>query len=60
MKYPIAIAAAMVAVAPALAPAEKIELKYLTAWDNRVQGTNLIGYAFGKKVEAATEGRLRL
>ena len=52
MKFRIAIAAAaIVAVAPALASAEKkISLKYLTAWDDRVQGTKLIGYAFGKKV----------
>lgn len=62
MKFRTAIAAAaVVAVAPSLAAAEKkISLKYLTAWDDRVQGTKLIGYAFGKKVEAATKGRIKV
>ena len=62
MKIRTAIAAAaVVAVAPTLASAEKkISLKYLTAWDDRVQGTKLIGYAFGKKVEAATKGRIKI
>lgn len=61
MKIRIAIAsAAILAVAPTLASAEKIKLKYLTAWDDRVQGTILIGYAYGKKVKEATDGRITM
>ncbi len=60
IRYPAA-AAVLAAAVPALSPAaaaDKITLKYLTAWDNRVQGTELIGYAYGKRVEKATNGRI--
>ena len=35
-------------------------LKYLTAWDNRVQGTPKIAYKFGDMVKAATNGRITM
>ena len=56
----ITIAAAAFAVAlPTVATAaDKITIKYLTAWDNRVQGTPKIAYRFGDMVKKATNGRI--
>ena len=57
----VAIAAAALAVAlPTAAVAKKMTLKYLTAWDNRVQGTPKIAYKFGDMVKAATKGRITM
>ncbi|MEE2722225.1 MAG: TRAP transporter substrate-binding protein DctP [Pseudomonadota bacterium] len=55
----VTIAAAVLAVAlPTAASAQKITIKYLTAWDNRVQGTPKIAYRFGDMVKKATNGRI--
>ena len=55
------LAAAAVAVTlPATASAQNITLKYLTAWDKRVQGTPKIAYKFGDMVKKATNGRISM
>ena len=52
-------AAALAVVLPGGATAaDKITIKYLTAWDNRVQGTPKIAYRFGKMMEKETNGRI--
>lgn len=53
-------AAAVVAVAPTLASAQKISLKFLTAWDDRVQATKLVAYELGDMVKKATDGRIQM
>lgn len=54
----IAVAGAL--AAPSIASAQNITLKYLTAWDNRYQGTGFIAYDFGKMVSEATDGRIKM
>ena len=52
-------AAALAVVLPSVATAaDKITIKYLTAWDKRVQGTPKIAYKFGEMVNKATNGRI--
>jgi TRAP-type C4-dicarboxylate transport system substrate-binding protein len=53
-------AAAMAIALPTAASAKNITLKYLTAWDDRVQGTPKIAYAFGETVKKATNGRITM
>lgn len=62
MKSRYAFLAAMVAAAavPAVASAQKITFKYLTAWDDRLPATHLIAYRFGKMVKEATDGRIEM
>ena len=56
----IAAAALAIVLPSAATAADKITLKYLTAWDNRVQGTPKIAYKFGDMVKAATNGRITM
>lgn len=39
--------------------AQDTTFKYLTGWDQRFPGTPLIAYEFGKKLETATNGRMK-
>jgi TRAP-type C4-dicarboxylate transport system substrate-binding protein len=56
----VALAAAALAVAlPTAASAQKITIKYLTAWDKRYEGTPMIAYDYGKMVEEASDGRIK-
>lgn len=56
----VALAAAAFAVAlPAVASAQTVTLKYLTAWDKRYEGTPMIAYDYGKMVEEASDGRIK-
>ena len=53
------VAAALAVALPTVATAaDKVTIKYLTAWDNRVQGTPKIAYRFGDMVKKATNGRI--
>ena len=59
-RYGALAAAALAITIPTAASAQKITLKYLTAWDNRYPGTPIIAYDFGKKLEEATKGRIKV
>jgi TRAP-type C4-dicarboxylate transport system substrate-binding protein len=52
-------AAAMAIALPTAASAKNITLKYLTAWDNRGQQTQ-IAYKYGDMVKEATNGRITM
>tara|TARA_R110000787_G_scaffold64286_1_gene145295 strand:+ start:109 stop:1125 length:1017 start_codon:yes stop_codon:yes gene_type:complete len=54
-----AMAVAGLIVAPSVVSAQNITLKYLTAWDNRYEGTPMIAYSFGKMLEEASKGRIK-
>ena len=57
----VAIAtAALALVLPTAAMSQNITLKYLTAWDNRYEGTPIIAYDYGKMVEEASKGRIKI
>jgi len=58
----LALLASAVAVAlpTAVAAEKKITLKYLTAWDSRAKQTQMVAYAFGKRVSKATNGRIEM
>jgi TRAP-type C4-dicarboxylate transport system substrate-binding protein len=61
LRHVILAAAAAAIVMPAAASAqEKMTLKFLTAWDKRVQGTPKIAYRFGDMIKAATNGRITI
>ena len=53
-------AAVLAAVSPVAASAQNITLKYLTAWDNRFEGTSMMAYEYGKMVSKATDGRIKM
>ena len=53
-------AAALAIMLPSAASAQKMTLKFLTAWDKRVQGTPKIAYRFGDMIKAATDGRITM
>lgn len=55
----IAVAAA-VALLPAAASGQEVTLKMLTAWDNRSPGTPILGYQYGKNLEKASKGRIKV
>ena len=55
----LGLAVLMVAL-PTATSAQKITLKYLTAWDNRAKQTRVIAYEFGKRVAKATNGRITM
>ena len=55
-----AAAAAVLVLAPSITSAQKITLKYLTTWDDRVQGTKLVAYQFGDMVKTAINGRIQM
>ena len=52
-------AAALAITLPTAAAAQNITLKYLTAWDNRGQQTQ-IAYKYGDMVKEATNGRISM
>ena len=45
---------------PTVASAQKITIKYLTAWDSRAKQTQVLAYDFGKRVEKETSGRISM
>lgn len=51
-------AAAAAIILPSAASAQKVSLKFLTAWDDRVAGTPMIAKRLGKMVEEETKGRI--
>jgi TRAP-type C4-dicarboxylate transport system substrate-binding protein len=59
LHHVILAAAAMAIALPTTASAQNITLKYLTAWDNRGQQTQ-IAYKYGDMVKEATNGRITM
>ena len=55
----LAAAALAVALPAAATAADKVTIKYLTAWDKRYEGTPIIAYDYGKMVEEATNNRIK-
>ncbi|MEK9726185.1 MAG: TRAP transporter substrate-binding protein DctP [Rhodospirillaceae bacterium] len=55
----ICAAVAATLVLPAAASAQNITLKYLTAWDNRYEGTPMIAYQYGDMLKEASKGRIK-
>lgn len=57
----LAVVAGAAVIAPAAALAQKsITLKFLTAWDNRYEGTQYIAYKYGEMLEKASKGRIKI
>lgn len=55
------LAAGLAVVAPLAANAEgKVNLKFLTAWDDRYQGTRFIAYRYGALIKKASNGRINM
>lgn len=60
LRHATIAAAALAVVLPSAASAQKMTLKFLTAWDKRVQGTPKIAYRMGDMVKKATDGRITM
>ena len=60
-RHHLMLATAALAMAlPTAAVAQKVTLKYLTAWDKRYHGTPLVAYKYGDMVKEATNGRISM
>jgi len=60
-RHHLMLATAALAMAlPTAAVAQKITLKYLTAWDKRYLGTPMVAYKYGDMVKEATNGRISM
>lgn len=61
IKSLVMLAAGIVVAAPLAAnAADKVNLKFLTAWDDRYEGTQFIAYRYGEMVKKASDGHINM